>query len=383
MLRTLVSLAQSPNLVEAQRASSALFGIVAEGLADQFEPRLCDSYAAMFSEVLAWALADFESSQLRARYQRVRQPRRFSGRGDSIREIFVLSRVTLGADIAVTSLCLAAMKQRFPGARLHFVGPRKNYELFEGDREIAHAPLCYRRQGTLLERLSSFFELKALVDRAGVLVVDPDSRLTQLGLLPICAEENYFFFESRGYGGQGHENLSQLTGRWLEETFSVGRIQAFLAPAESLPPADITVSLGVGENPAKRIEDPFERRLLEHLAGKRRSILIDRGGSPEEAARVNRAIDGLPQIRAWSGAFAPFAGAVARSKLYVGYDSAGQHVAAASGTPLLTVFAGYPCQRMFERWQPHGPGPKRVLQVSNPDPAVTYEAAARAIDELL
>ena len=32
------------------------------------------------------------------------------------------------------------------------------------------------------------------------IVIDPDSRLTQLGLLPICREEDYYFFESRSFG---------------------------------------------------------------------------------------------------------------------------------------------------------------------------------------
>ena len=32
------------------------------------------------------------------------------------------------------------------------------------------------------------------------IVVDPDSRLTQLGLVPVCADERYYFFESRTFG---------------------------------------------------------------------------------------------------------------------------------------------------------------------------------------
>ena len=35
----------------------------------------------------------------------------------------------------------------------------------------------------------------------------------------------------------------------------------------------------------------------------------------------------------WEGSFAGFAAIIAASRLYVGYDSAGQHVAAACGVP--------------------------------------------------
>ena len=47
------------------------------------------------------------------------------------------------------------------------------------------------------------------------------------------------------------------------------------------------------------------------------------------------------------------------AKQYVGYDSAGQHVAAASGTPLISIFAGYPSERMFQRWRPYRTRPDR------------------------
>ena len=85
-----------------------------------------------------------------ARYERVRRARPIAGEP---RRIFVLSRVTLGADVAVTSVLMAAAKRRFPHAEIVFVGPRKNYELFAGDTRIHHAEVDYRRGG-LRERLA-------------------------------------------------------------------------------------------------------------------------------------------------------------------------------------------------------------------------------------
>src|ERR1035438_1948233 len=99
--------------------SDALFLIVAEGLADRFEPALCDTYAALFAE----AIAPGESAALVERYRRVRIPRAISGEP---RTVFVLSRVTLGADVAVTSVILDAAKRRFPEAAIYLVGQRKN-----------------------------------------------------------------------------------------------------------------------------------------------------------------------------------------------------------------------------------------------------------------
>jgi ADP-heptose:LPS heptosyltransferase len=149
----------------------------------------------------------------------------------------------------------------------------------------------------------------------------------------------------------------------------------------------ITVSCGVGENHAKRVPDPFESDLLAFLIGTGRRIVIDKGAGGEEAARVDRAIAAAEpragQVEFWNGAFAPFASAISQSRLYVGYDSAGQHVAAACGVPLVAVFAGFPSDRMFARWQPTGPGLKRVITVRTPDPSRVLEETKQAVQELL
>jgi ADP-heptose:LPS heptosyltransferase len=80
----------------------------------------------------------------------------------------------------------------------------------------------------------------------------------------------------------------------------------------------------------------------------------------------------------WNGSFAGFANWIAGSRLYVGYDSAGQHVAAACGVPLISVFAGFPCPRMFERWRPGG-AQASVIRVDRPDPKQTLERVREAL----
>jgi len=344
--------------------SDALFRVVAEGLADRFEPVLCDTYAALFAE----AIAPAERAAHLARYQRVRIPRAITNEPCTV---FVLSRVTLGADVAVTSVILDAAKRRFPDAAIYLVGPRKNWELFAADPRILHVPVNYRR-GALRDRLAAGPDLRAALSPPDSIVVDPDSRLTQLGLLPVCPEERYYFFESRAYGGDGDDPLPVLARRWAEQTFGIPDARPFVAvpPSSGLFPPGIAISLGVGENSAKRIADPFEANLLTLLAKTGLPLTIDQGAGGVEAERVERAIaQSGAAVHRWTGSFAGFASIIAASQLYVGYDSAGQHVAAACGVPLISVFAGFPCARMFARWRPAG----RVIRVEDPDPARVLE----------
>jgi ADP-heptose:LPS heptosyltransferase len=114
----------------------------------------------------------------------------------------------------------------------------------------------------------------------------------------------------------------------------------------------MTVSLGVGENPAKRLDDDFERQLLKILAGTGASVLVDKGGSAVERERVERALP--PGAQTHDGPFAPFAAEISRSKLFVGYDSAAGHVASACGVPLISIAKGFVSERMAARWRPNG-----------------------------
>jgi ADP-heptose:LPS heptosyltransferase len=364
-----------PALVE-DPCAPALFNVLVEGLADRFEPALCDAYARLFSQAIAH-VTGADPATLISRYEWVRRVRKVSA---SPKRVFVLSRVTLGADVAVTSVLLAAAKQRFSSAEIFLAGPRKNYELFANDSRVRHARVEYGRGG-LRERLAAAEELKALVDDPDCLVIDPDSRLTQLGLLAVCPEERYQLFESRAYGAETDKALPELTADWAIETLGVSGAKPYIAVnAGPERPPYITVSLGVGENPAKRIADPFEEQLMALLAKTGLPICIDKGAGGAEAERVERAVQHSgATVTFWEGSFAGFASLIAGSKLYVGYDSAGQHVAAACSVPLISVFAGFPAPRMFERWRPAGPA-CHVIRVDRPDPAETIERVREALE---
>lgn len=317
----------------------ALLSTVVERLGDLFEPRLCEIYARLFTQVIERVTPDLRP--------RVRRARMAAKPPKSIERVYVLSRVTLGADVAVTSVMLDAAKRRYRDAEIVFVGPRKSYEMFEADPRIRHFPVSYSRSGSLAQRLRASASLWI---EDGI-VIDPDSRLTQLGLIAICGEDRYFFFESRSYGGEETGRLPALASRWAAQTFGVENARPFIAPLpRSGVPAQVTVSLGVGENPNKRLDERFERELFAMLRG--RDVLVDMGGSVEERERVESAI--LPGMRTHQGSFAPFAAEIARSKLFIGYDSAAGHVASACEVPLISIFAGAVSERFFERWKPEG-----------------------------
>jgi len=318
----------------------AFLSIVVERLGDLFEPRLCETYDRLFTQAILRITPELES--------RLRKPAEHAV-PDTAHRVYVLSRVTLGADVAVTSVLLDAAKRRYPGAEIVFVGPLKSYELFESDSRIKHRPAPYARSGALKDRLRASANL--WLDDG--IVIDPDSRLSQLGLISMCDEHNYFHFPSRAYGGDSNEPLAKLAARWAHQVFGVEGAKPFIAPLRSTDsPADITVSLGVGENASKRLDDAQERELLHALADTGASILVDKGGSAEERERVERAL--VPGMRTHDGSFAPFAAQIAMSKLFVGYDSAGGHVASACGLPLISIAKGFVSERMAARWRPNG-----------------------------
>jgi hypothetical protein len=329
----------SPELLDraiAQDEGRALFSIVVEHLGDLFEPGLCDVYERLFRQVIEGVCPEL--------VPRLRQGKA-SDFPAAAERVYVLSRITLGADVAVTSVLLDAAKRRYPSAEIVFAGPRKNYELFETDPRITHRETGYARGGSLRDRLQASANL--WFDDG--LVIDPDSRLTQLGLIRVCPGDRYCLFESRSFDGDSDARLPDLAARWADDPGAHPYISP--QPASGLP-VDITVSLGVGENSDKRLDDEFERRLLRILAETGASVLVDKGGTTAERERVERVL--VSGMKTHEGAFAPFAAEIAGSKLFVGYDSAAGHVASACGVPLISIAKGFVSPRMAARWRPNG-----------------------------
>jgi ADP-heptose:LPS heptosyltransferase len=412
----------------ARAGLHGLFPLLIEHLGDAFTPGACAAYDRLFAQVIQHcrklpqgAVLDhqlrrfglFTEADLLARAAHVRQGKRFDrAQARRISKAFVLSRVTLGADVAVTSVALAAMKATFPAAEIRLVANAKALELFAGDPRIQLCAVEYPRGGGLIERLASWHRTVGSLQQhlQGLspdeyVIVDPDSRLTQLGLLPLVADERpYFFFESRRYGAVSVHKIGALTSHWLQDVF--GHSQAFypycrpsqgdIAAAQTMVDVIkrqgsrfiVSVNLGVGTNPAKRLPDPFELRLLTRLLSDGVTVILDKGGEPEEAARIEGLVAALQgegfrsvalddpacgaevpsaaagiQLRTWQGNIGRFAALIAASDAYIGYDSAGQHIAAAFGIPTIDVFTGFTSPRMPERWAPYGRGSVEMLKL--------------------
>jgi hypothetical protein len=249
--------------------------------------------------------------------------------------------------------------------------------MFEPEIGLELVEVPYKRTGTLRERLGVYPALKEALSVKGALIVDPDSRLSQLGLLPLGEEDNYYFFETRSWWSDEDMPLGEMTERWVEQTFEVPLHVPIVAVEDRLEGFDVTLSLGVGENPEKAMPWPFEPKLLQLLVDRGLRVLVDTGAGGEEAERVRRAIAEVRpgdngSVTPYYGSFKEFASEINASELFIGYDSAGGHAACALGVPGLLLFRGFPNERFMIRWIPWGDGELEVL-----------DAEALPIDEAL
>jgi len=429
-LARLVELAISEDNIVAEAASRAVFTSLVERLADSFEPEAGTLYNRVFAQVIQQCRADPRGEHLDDRLIEfgLRSEEDLIARAETLRLapdladlnaqsarlqlVIVLSRVTLGADVAITSVILERIKSSYPQAEIVLVGSNKAAQLFGGDRRVRFREIVYRRGGAIFARLQTWVQLLDCVreltrglNPGEYLIIDPDSRLTQLGLLPLEQERlanpsdgpGYWFFPSRDYGSSTSRTLGELTSAWLDDVL---RESAKAYPRVSLSQDDIqtgrmlinpmkrgsqpviAMNFGVGENQSKRVGGDFEESLVGHLIQKGNRIVLDKGAGEDEIRRMDAIIaqatsverDGRrvkaieigeqalrdgpvvadAEILVWNGRIGLLAALIAESDLYIGYDSAGQHIAAALGVPCIDVFAGYSSPRMMDRWRPTG-----------------------------
>ena len=424
----------------AEPGRRATFPLLIERLSDSFDPRFCALYDRAFAQMISicrrlpsagrfdaalkrFGLGSEAAILKRKSLLRSRPPMLDAAAQATVKKVIVPSRVTLGADVAVTSVVLQKARDVFPMTELIVLGSRKLAQLFGGDERLRVRLVQYKNDGGLLDRLASWLPLIETVDdetrglKPGECVlIDPDSRLLQLGLLPALAnDEGYFFLESRAFGKPGDGNLSRISLRWLHEMFGgPSEKNSKILPAVNLIKEDaawgtgicsalrrsssnflVSASFGVGGNQEKRFPDPFEERLLSRLIGDGATILLDCGFGEEELARARRLAESvrstgrraleidaasagmllqeesLPcQMITWHGEIGPFAALIAASDEYIGYDSAGQHIAAALGVPTIDIFTPAASPIFRERWTPSGRAAVHAVAASSPEAAL-------------
>ncbi|MHC4325519.1 MAG: glycosyltransferase family 9 protein, partial [Planctomycetota bacterium] len=382
-------------------AASALFEIIVEKLCDDYEEMPVEIYSRLMSQVITYCrgvpagaeldkrLTDFGISSYddlhdRSNYVHSREYRHDIEKPPE--KIILLSRVTIGADVAILSVIVQRLSKIFPRAEIVIIGSDKLSGIFGGNSEIRIHPLNYARRGGLFERFSSWHATSEILagempldSEENILLIDPDSRITQLGILPLTHHDNYLFFNSRKCASSARNaRMAELANRWIDSVFGVsgfsfpriwtpssvakqarnmaGRIKA--AGCRRL----ITMNFGVGNNPRKRLDLDFEKKLLvEILKTPQTVVLLDRGFGEDELSRSDSLISHL-QDQGHQTASARFedseypgishgivgvecsigeiAALISECDEFIGYDSACQHIAAAAQTPTLTIFAG-------------------------------------------
>lgn len=438
-MATFYSKAELSNL-----ASAALFEIVVEKLCDDFEDLPIEIYSRVMCQVVSYCrtvpagktldaqLANFgivspDELYRRAVATHTRVYRRDPAKAP--RRVVLLSRVTIGADVAILSVMIQRLRRLFPDADMVVVGSRKLEGLFGGNPDVRIRELGYARRGGLFERFASWHATLDILreelaeGEESVLVIDPDSRISQLGVLPVMHTDNYLFFNTRDHvlTANGH-CMAEWANAWIDGVFGV---PDFAYPTIWIPPALATtaqakidslraagarhivaMNLGVGQNPRKRLSVEFEKRLLGALVAVPGTVVVlDRGFGADEQERSALLIaetrkHGFPAMEtAFAETDAPalahgvvaiecgigaMAALIAHSDEYIGYDSACQHIAAAARTPTLTIFAGSNNKNFIRRWSACGETDCRIVHVntlSDSEHVDVNEVIARIMQE--
>lgn len=425
-------------------ASGALFEIIVEKLCDDFEDLPIEIYSRVMCQVISYCrkvpagrsldqqLTSFGVSSFDHLYQRAidthtRQYRYDAG--NAPRKIILLSRVTIGADVAILSVLIQHLHRLFPDAEIVIVGSHKLDGLFGANRRLRIRELSYARHGGLFERFASWHATLELLreEAAGggkdILVIDPDSRISQLGVLPMTDAHHYLFLNTRNHVlASTGRCMAEWANDWMNAVFgtnefchptlwvpdAVGNEAA--ARIDSLRAAGarriIAMNLGVGQNPRKRVGLEFEKRLLRTLVAVPGTVVVlDTGFGADEVERAallaadarERGLAAMKTtfadmrfaslshgIVAVESSIGQMAALIAHSDEYVGYDSACQHIAAAARTPTLTVFAGSNNENFVRRWSACGDTDCRIVHVNtlaNPEHVAVDEVITRIMQE--
>ena len=406
--------------------AKALFGIIVEGLCDDFEEMHADIYNRVMIQVISFCrrlpvgreldkrLDSFgihSSDEFLVRMDMIRGNNKTLPPAKNIRKILLLSRVNIGADVAITSVVVQRLSSRFPNAEIVILGSEKLMEIYGGHPGLRVKDVHYNRNGGLIERLSHWHDVSEQIDQEmesfssdACILIDPDSRLSQLGILPLVPYGQYFFFDSRSAGSfDNMMSMAGLTNRWLDTLLEKEEFHypTVWLPKNLLEKASrlvqrlkqdgalhiIVMNLGVGGNDRKRVKGDFEIDLMiELLRQPHTVILLDRGFGDEELARTKTLIDSVSEkgfsvnytsldvcgptgrivdhgVVGIQCSIGEIASLIACGDEFIGYDSACQHIAAGLGVRTLTVFAGTNNIRFIRRWSACGRNKTAIVHV--------------------
>ena len=393
----------------------ALFGGLVEPLNDGFTPagrwlyhrlfgricwRVCSRVPELAARLRACAIGD--EAGLLAHHARVRAGR--DPLPTTVAKVVIPSRVTLGADVLLTTVLLQRLRQRFPQAELVVLGDAKLSGLIGGFTGVRVRSLSYARRGPLRERLASWLLLAyAIAEEQADLVVAPDSRLDQLGILPVIAASAYRLWENVRPEGAAPQSLAGQLDAWCgallggtpclprlafdaERAALAGRFRAAFGAVPLC-----AVKLDHGGNPAKALPRDGEVHVLRGLRAKGWRLLLDRGFGDAELANSDALVDALgwrvtdlddsgkglgrgvaalardelaaAEIIRFHGSIGGWAAALSACGHAVAYDSVGHHLAAALAVPVSIAFTGWSDPGFPVAWQPRGSGAVHLVAI--------------------
>lgn len=406
--------ADDPRL--GREATNAIFHQIIEKLCDSFSDQgvtLCNLVLARILDfirhtpqgrdldrlLLEFGFSTAEDILQRYEQNRTIRPIPFHLR-KGVKKIIILSRITAGADIAITSVIIQRLAQTFQKAELILIGPTHLPQMFAAIPKVRCINFLYKNDSDLFNKMTSWPPLLEIarkehrgLSQEEILLFDPDTRMTQLGLLPVLDSASTYYFCSRADVPPefAEKNLSFLTNHWLnlllhensnnppalpkQQTASI--FQKFCTELKRKGCRTIIcINFGVGNDPRKKIPGNFEGNLIKSLLQDPHTVIIlDSGRGPQESKHIARHLrlaeqdalatgtiseeyispeaarlsHGLIIFKASLGALGKM---ITATDCFIGYDSCGQHLASATGTPSVIIFAGAPSPRFIRRWSP-------------------------------
>ena len=423
-IKTIAAIAANPVDDLAKAGLRALFQGIVEPLNDAYmEPQRLAYYQA-FAQVIDYcrhlpggvaldqALGGFglrTAADLVERTMRIRRPAPMDAAAcRAVRQVFVLSRITIGADIALTSIVFEKAINAFPQAQIIFVGPATTFPLFAGNPRLHLAAINYQRKGGLIGRLNTWLEvLQTIRDGCSsddYVIIDPDTRLGQVGLLPFSADDrNYFFFEPELKPGV---QLARSLSAWLDATFVEAEPKQsytklylttddqqlsnrMLAPFGLEAKPVIGIHLGAGGAMEKTLSIGFETELLRRLLADGATVLLYKGVNAAEEQRTQDLVQRLNALGISSTEISEHTQdpvdtearviAFARTQLgvstallghcqqIVSYSSSSKHIAGALRVPVTIIYVRD--LKFADKWAPYTASPVNLLRIAPMDKA--------------
>jgi len=394
-----------------------LFVDMVEKFNDTYELDKRLSYYTLFSQVIDLCrplskkldehLSQFDingEADLVARNKRIRNKKAWNSSDNSEPDkILVLSRVTFGADIAITSLAFAKMQRMFPEAEIVFIAPPLAEPLFAGNPKLKFRSLEYSRKGNLVGRLESWLELLEVVEEEiktadSYLVIDPDSRLCQVGLLPLTQKDQGYYFYEPSFD---QKLLAQDFAQWLDEKFEekdpeVIYSKLYLQSEDEEKAGQlfeklkfkkpvIGIHFGTAGEESKQMSLEFEEQLITSLIKEGLQILLYKGAGEKEEERTEKLFEKLkklsvevlevdqsqmasldtpaPELTVFSRtSLGESAAILGQCQQILCYSSSSKHIAGAQKVPVTVIYIRE--ADFVDRWVPYTDSQVNIVRIT-------------------